>query len=113
MNKINPLLDKLIDSIWRLIYNKKREKHEITNIPIDKDENIDEYLYMYNNIIDDKLDFVNNLMEIIDTAIRIKKINQIKDDILKTINNSVVGDIKYKPYNKKKTLKKIVNQILK
>ena len=54
MNKINPLLDKLIDSIWRLIYNKKREKHEITNIPIDKDENIDEYLYMYNNIIDDK-----------------------------------------------------------
>ena len=113
MNKINPLLDKLIDSIWRLIYNKKREKHEITNIPIDKDENIDEYLYMYNNIIDDKLDFVNNLMEIIDTAIRTKKINQIKDDILKTINNSVVGDIKYKPYNKKKTLKKIVNQILK
>ena len=68
---------------------------------------------MYNNIIDDKLDFVNNLMEIIDTAIRTKKINQIKDDILKTINNSVVGDIKYKPYNKKKTLKKIVNQILK
>ena len=113
MNKINPLLDKLIDSIWRLIYNKKREKHEITNIPIDKDENIDEYLYMYNNIIDDKLDFVNNLMEIIDTAIRTKKINQIKDYILKTINNSVVGDIKYKPYNKKKTLKKIVNQILK
>ena len=113
MNKINPLLDNLIDSIWRLIYNKKREKHEITNIPIDKDKNIDEYLYMYNNILDDKLYFVNNLMEIIDTAIRTKKINQIKDDILKTINNSVVGDIKYKPYNKKKTLKKIVNQILK
>ena len=50
INKINPLLDKLIDFIWRLIYNKKREKHEITNIPIDKDENIDEYLYMYSNI---------------------------------------------------------------
>ena len=61
---------------------------------------------MYNNIIDDKLDFVNNLMEIIDTAIRTKKINQIKDDILKTINNSVVGDIRYKPYNKKNTLKR-------
>ena len=52
-------------------------------------------------------------MEIIHTAIRTKKINQFKEYILKTINNSVVGDIKYKPYNKKKTLKKIVNQILK
>ena len=45
-NKINPLLDNLINSIWRLIYNKKRENHEITNIPIDKDKNINEYLYM-------------------------------------------------------------------
>ena len=78
MNKINPLLDNLIDSIWRLIYNKKREKQEITNIPIDKDKNIDEYLYMYNNILDDKLYFVNNLMEIIDTAIRTKKIIKSK-----------------------------------
>ena len=28
---------------------------------------------MYNNIIDDKLDFVNNLMKITDTATRTKK----------------------------------------
>ena len=67
---------------------------------------------MYNNIIDDKLDFVNNLMEIIDTAIRTKKINQIKDDILKTINNSVVGILNINLIIKKNT-KKIVNQILK
>ena len=45
-------------------------------------------------------------MKIIHTAIRTKKINQFKDYILKTINNSVVGDIKYKPYNKKNTLKR-------
>ena len=41
-------------------------------------------------------------MEIIHTAIRTKKINQFKEYILKTINNSVGGDIKYKPYNKKR-----------
>ena len=109
LNQINPLLDNLIDSIWRLIYNKKREKHEITNIPTDKDKNIDEYLYMNNDIIDDKLDFINNLIQIIDTAIRPKKINQFKGDILKSINNSMVGNIKKKDYNKK-TLKKIIKK---
>ena len=41
-------------------------------------------------------------MKIIHTAIRTKNIIQFKDYILKTINNSVVGDIKYKPYNKKR-----------
>ena len=61
---------------------------------------------MYNNIVDDKLDFVNNLMEIIDTAIRRKKINQIKDDILKTINNSVVGVLNKNLIINKKTLKR-------
>ena len=28
-NKINPLLDELIDRIWLIIYNKNREKNEI------------------------------------------------------------------------------------
>ena len=107
MNKINPLLDNLRDSIWVFIYNNKRERHEITNIPIDKDENIDEYLYMYNDITDDKLDFVNNLIDIIDTAIRTNKINPFKDDILKSINNnSMVADIKEKHYNNEKYTKK-------
>ena len=36
---------------------------------------------MYNNIIDDKLDFVNNLMKITDTATRTKK-NQIKSNMI-------------------------------
>ena len=64
---------------------------------------------MNNDIIDDKLDFINNLIQIIDTAIRPKKINQFKGDILKSINNSMVGDIKKKDYNKK-TLKKIIKK---
>ena len=36
LNKINPLLDELIDRVWLIIYNKNREKNEIINIDIDK-----------------------------------------------------------------------------
>ena len=61
---------------------------------------------MYNDITDDKLDFVNNLIDIIDTAIRTNKINPFKDDILKSINNSMVADIKEKHYNNEKYTKK-------
>ena len=67
---------------------------------------------MYNNIIDDKLDFVNNLMKIINTAIRTKKINQIKDDILKTINNIVVGDIKDNSQKNKSEVQLFKNEIV-
>ena len=28
LNKINPLLDELIDSVWLIIYNKNREKEQ-------------------------------------------------------------------------------------
>ena len=38
-------------------------------------------------------------------AIRRKKINQFKDDILKSINYSMVGDIKEKDNNEKDTKK--------
>ena len=32
LNKINPLVDELIDRAWLIIYNKKREKNEIINM---------------------------------------------------------------------------------
>ena len=68
---------------------------------------------MYNNIIDDKLDFVNNLMKITDTATRTKKKkNQIKYDILKTINNSAVGDIKDNSQKNKSEVKVFKNEIV-
>ena len=68
---------------------------------------------MYNNIIDDKLDFVNNLMKITDTATRTKKKkNHIKYDILKTINNSVVGDIKDNSQKNKSEVKVFKNEIV-
>ena len=60
-NKINPLLDQLIDYIWIMFYHKEREKHEITNIDIDKDKDIDGYVYINNDIVDDKIDFVNKI----------------------------------------------------
>ena len=44
LNKINPLLDELIDDVWLSIYNKNREKNEIINIDIDKDKDIEGYV---------------------------------------------------------------------
>ena len=44
LNKINPLLDELIDHVWLIIYNKNREKNEAINIDIDKDKDIEGYV---------------------------------------------------------------------
>ena len=46
-----------------MIYNKKREKNEIINIGIDvdKDKDIKGYVHIYNDIVDDKLEFVNEI----------------------------------------------------
>ena len=60
LNKINPLLDELIDSVWLIIYNKNREKNEIINIDIDKD--IEGYVKIYKKVIDDKFGFLNRIV---------------------------------------------------
>ena len=61
LNKINLLLDELIDHVWLNIYNKNREKNEIINIDIDIDKykDIKGYVNIYKKIIDDKFEFVN------------------------------------------------------
>ena len=53
LNKINPLVDELIG--WLMIYNKKREKKEIINYSFDKNKDIEGYVNIYNEIVDDKL----------------------------------------------------------
>ena len=69
LNKINPLLDELIDHVWLVIYNKNREKNEIINIDIDKDKDIEGYVKIYKKIIDDKFEFVNRIVELYNNAI--------------------------------------------
>ena len=64
LNKINPLLDELIDHAWLIIYNKNREKNEIINIGIDKDKDIEGYVNFYKKIIDDKFEIVNGVVEL-------------------------------------------------
>ena len=50
LNKINALLDESLDYVWKMIYGENREKHEITNINIDKDKDIDGHVSMYTDI---------------------------------------------------------------
>ena len=96
LNKINPLVDELIDRVWLMIYNKKREKNEIINISVDKDKDIEGYVNIYNEIVDDKLEFVNGISELFDNAIEKKKFCNLKDDVLKLIGNSCICDVKRK-----------------
>ena len=96
LNKINPLVDELIDRVWLMIYNKKREKNEIINIGIDKDKDIEGYVKIYNKIVNDKLEFVNEISELLNNAIEKKYFKNLKDDVLKLIGNSCICDVKRK-----------------
>ena len=116
LDKINALLDKSLDYAWKLCSVKKRKLHKIIN-----DEDKDTYLDRYTNIVNDKLDLVNQIGELIDSYVSdaynivdgINKchnnsslyyileedLKKCKDNILKLINGSNVYD---KPDTKKK-----------
>ena len=93
LNKINPLLDELIDHVWLIIYNKNREKNEIINIGIDKDKDIQGYANIYKKIIDDKFEVVNRIVELYNNAIEKKEFNNLKDDVLKLISDCSICDV--------------------
>ena len=69
LNKLNLLLDELIDHAWLTVYNKNREKNEIINIDIDKHKDIEGYVNIYKKIIEDKFEFVNKIVELSNNAI--------------------------------------------
>ena len=56
------MLDETLGSIWKMIFLENREKHEKINI----DKDIDGYVSMYSDIINDKLELVNRIGELLD-----------------------------------------------
>ena len=106
LNKKNPLLDELIDSVWLIIYNENREKNEIVNISVDKDKDIEGYVNIYNKIVSDKLEFANRIVELYNNYIDKKEFNNLKDDVLKLIDNSCICDVERKGCKKDSGVKR-------
>ena len=79
-----------------MIYNKKREKNEIINIGVDKDKDIEGYVNIYKEIVNDKLEFVNEISKLFDNANEKKEFRNLKDGVLKLIDNSCKCDHKRK-----------------
>ena len=51
---------------------------------------------IYNKIVNDKLEFVNEISELLNNAIEKKDFKNLKDDVLKLIGNSCICDVKRK-----------------
>ena len=97
------MLDKSLDYAWELSHSGNREKHEIT---IDKDK--DMYVNRYADIINDKLDVVNEIGELIDSYMA--DANNIVDGINESHNNSSAFDILAEDLKKcKDTILKMIN----
>ena len=89
------MLDDLIDRVWLIIYNKKREKNEIINISVDKDKDTEGYVSICNKIVNNRLEFVNKITELLNNnAIEKKEFENLKDNVLKLIDNSCICYVK-------------------
>ena len=69
-------------------------------------------MHIYNDIVDDKLEFVNEISELFDNAIEKKEFGTLKDNVLKLIGNSCIYDVKKKA-ERKIIKKKMVRKIIK
>ena len=94
------MVDESIDCVWLMIYNKKREKNVIINISVDKGKDIEGYVKIYNEIVADKIEFVNGTSKLFGNAIERKEFRNLKDDVLKLIGNSSMCDVKRKDCKK-------------
>ena len=91
------MLDDLIDRVWLIIYNKKKEKSEIINISVDKDKDIEGYVGIYDKIVNDELEFANKITKLLNNnAIEKKEFENLKDDVLRLIGHSCICDVKRK-----------------
>ena len=103
LDKINALLDKSLDYEWKLCHVKKRKEHKIIN-----DEDKDTYLDRYTNIVNDKLDLVNQIGELIDSYV--SDAYNIVDGINKCHNNSSLYYILEEDFKKcKENILKLIN----
>ena len=90
LNKINALLDKSLDYAWKLC-GAKKIKHKVI---IDKDMHLDRYI----NIINDKLDLVNNIGGLINSYV-LDACN-IVDSVNKCHDNNSLYDILEEDFKK-------------
>ena len=81
--------DESLDYVWKTIYGDNREKHEKINI--DKDKDIDGYVSMYTDIINDKLEMVNRIGELLDSIM--VEVQHVVDMVRETDNDSLIYDI--------------------
>ena len=89
LNKINTLLDESLGYIWKMIFLENREKHEKINI--DKDKDMDGYVSMYSDIINDKLELVNRIGGLLDGIM--VEVQNVEDMVRETDDDSLAYDI--------------------
>ena len=90
LNKINALLDDSLEYVWRMVYDDISEKHE--KIDIDKDKDIDGYVSVYTDIINDnKLEVVNGIGKLLDTFMA--ELHNVIEMVRETDNDSLIYDI--------------------
>ena len=81
LQKMNILIDEAFDNAWRVIQNKDRKMHK--KIDINKYLEIDRYVDKYTDIINGKIELLNNIGVILDSAMieiqsKVDMINDVK-----------------------------------
>ena len=134
LQKINVSLNDSLDCVWCIVHDKKREKYDMINI--DKDKDINGYVSKYTDIVNDKLDLVNEIGELLySIMVQIHNaVNMVKEtdddkltydildknwmkwysDINKMVSKADMcskpcGNMKYVQESKKKKKKKVKN----